>query len=319
MIKLGLKLFIFVLFICLILFFYKRVEGFVSGEITMSYNISILGKDLGKGVFKKYKKVDNYNDREISARSKFQVKTRNNKLKKKEMMDMYINSVMDFNPDEKQSIINGVKYLYSKYKGKVPLIKDFKFIKLSKQMDWGYPFTIDEYIIFPAERISSNRREMARLIFHEQLHIIQRKHPKIFKDFYEKHWKFESYNLPDDDWINTYLVRNPDSDDFYKMKLTDDLYIIPLPSTYDKHFKFQEVAIFLNNDGKILAKGENPYIVPLRQIVDYTVRFYNAESLYHPNEIFATLLTSMLFNDLSVSEIDHKGIDELFKLLKKYF
>ena len=317
MIKLGLKIFIFLLFIGLIIFFYKRVEGFVSGEITMNYNINILGKKLGQEVFKKYKNVDNYNDREISARSNYKVKTRNNKLKKQEMKEMYINSVMDFNPDERQSLINAVKYLYSNYKTQVPLINEFNFIKMSKEVDWGYAFTIDKYIVLPAGKMSSNRRELARLIFHEQLHIIQRKNPEIFKKFYENHWNFESYKLPDDDWINNYLVRNPDSDDFYKMKLKEDIYVIPLPST-DTDYNFQEVAMFLD-DGKILTKGESPYIIPLRQVVDYTVRFYNTQSLYHPNEIFATVLTDMLFNDLSVSEIDQKGFNNLFKSLKKYF
>ena len=62
-----------------------------------------------------------------------------------------------------------------------------------------------------------------------------------------------------------------------------------------------------------------PYVVPLRQVQDLVTRFYNVDSLYHPNEIFATLLTDMLFNSLNVSEIDQTGIDALFKLLKYWF
>lgn len=317
--RLGLKIFLFVIFLYVCVVMFKNTENFVSGRVTTKYVIHILSKDMGMKVFNDYKDVSNYTDREISSRSKFKVKTRANKLKKLEMKDMYVNNVMDFTVDEKNAITNAINYLFSQYKNKVPLIKEWNIIKLNNIMDWGYPFTLDKYIVLPSERISSNAKELAKTLFHEQLHIIQRKEPTIFKEFFTKQWKFESYELPDDPWINEYLVINPDSDDFYKWKLTDELYLVPLPTTYNKQYSFTEMGMFLNEKGKILAKGKLPYVVPLRQVADYTTRFYNAGSLYHPNEIFATILTEMLFNDLSVMEIDQNGFNAIFKLLKDYF
>jgi hypothetical protein len=301
------------------LYLFKNAENFVGGRITTSYMIDILSKENGKKVFESYKDVSNYNDREIEVRSKFRVKTRVNNMKKREMKDMYIENIMDFTNDEKATITNSVNYLFSHFKSKVPLISNWKFIKLNSDVDWGYPFTIEDYIVLPSDKIPLNEKEFAKTLFHEQLHIIQRKEPLIFKEYFEKQWKMIPYDLPNDEWINKYLVRNPDSDDFYLYKLTDELYVLPLPTTFDVHHNFVEVAMFLNQDKKILAKGEEPYVVPLRQVVDYVTRFYNVGSLYHPNEIFATMLSQMLFNNLSISEIDQTGIDALFKLLYKYF
>lgn len=313
-----LKIILLLGFLFLLYINYETTEGYSNGRITKNYVIEILSKEEGMKVMGNLKNVNNYNDREISARSKFKVHIKVNENKKSEMKDMYVNNVMNFTKDEKQSITDGVNYLFSKFYKKVPLIGRWKFIKLNNIMDWGYPFTIGDYIVMPSERISMNVEVLARTLFHEQMHIIQRKEPKIFQDFFEKHWNFKKYNLPDDPWINEYLVRNPDSDDFYIYKITDELNLLPLPTTYDKHYRFTESAIFLTNNLKILAKGEEPYIVPLRQVADYVTRFYNVKSLYHPNEIISEILTDMLFNDLSVSEIDHNSLNDLFKMLKQY-
>ena len=312
------KLLCFILFIGLLMYMGKQTEGFVNGRVTTKYIINLLSKTEGKDRFNKFKSTDNYNTREINARSNFiQSKLKLNE-KRNEMLEIYKKNTMEFTEDEKQYLTDAVNYLFTKYKNKLPLIRSWNFIKLHESLDWGYPFTLDNYIVLSKEKISSNTKELARLLFHEQLHIIQRNESKIFEDFYIKQWKFEKFDLPDDPWIREYLVHNPDSIDYFIYKLSDELYMLPLATTHSNQYRLTETALFLTNTKKILAKDDEPHIEPLRNVVEYNNRFYNTESLYHPNEIFATILTSMVFNDLSVSEIDTTAFDAIFLQLKSY-
>lgn len=289
----------------------KNVEGYMNGSKRIEYAVNILTKEQGEKVFEKYKSIDNYNDREILARSNFKVK------EKGMMKRFYIDNVMNFTPYEKRNIIDTINYIFRKYGKKIPLIKEWNIIKVSRDVDWGFPHTMDNYIILPEGTIK-NSRLLAKTLFHEQIHIIQRRKKNEFKKYYEDIWGFESYRLPNDKWINKYLVINPDSDDFYKWKLVDNLYVIPLPTTNNKNYRFMESAIFMDKDN-ILADNEKVHVEKLRNVKEYLERFYNVESLYHPAEIFATLLTGMVFDDKSVSMKDQKGIDELFNNLKEYF
>ena len=226
---------------------------------------------------------------------------------------------MEFTEEEKLFVSNGVNYIFNTFKDQVPLIRKWNIIKTHNDIDWGFPYTLGDNIVLPKRSISSNAKEMAKTLFHEQLHIIQRNEKEIFENFYIKQWKFQKTVLPDDLWINKYLVRNPDSEDFYKYKLSKELNLLPLPVTFNKHHKFNQYGLFLNNSGKILARDDEPHVEPLKNLVQYNKRFYNVDSLYHPHEIFATILSEMLFNDLSVSDIDQTAFDAIFLQLKYYF
>lgn len=305
--SLLIKIILFLIFGVILLILMKDMEGFVSGSKTLEYAVNILSKSQGEKVFEKYKDTSNYKDKEIIARSNLKVKNKN------DMKRFYIDNVRNFTADEKREIIDAVNYIFRNYGKKMPLIKEWNIIKVSRDVDWGFPFTMDNYIILPEGTIKSS---LAKTLFHEQIHIIQRRRKDVFRKYYQDIWGFESYNLPNEKWINKNLVINPDSDDFYKWKLADDLYVLPLPTT-DKN-RFMESAIFIDN-GNILANNEKVHVENLRNVKEYVERFYNAESLYHPGEIFATLLTSMVFDNKSVSMKDQKGIDELFINLKEYF
>lgn len=314
-----LKILLFIIFVCIMVSVGKSCEGFVSGRITTSYTINLLTKESGSMVFDVVKDVGKYNEREISARSNFRVRVKNVDDGRREIFDMYKNNTMNFTEDEKQAITDAVNHLFTSYKDKVPLIKEWNIIKVNDEMDWGYPYTLGDNIVIPKKMIKMDVVELAKMLFHEQMHIIQRRNFGIFDEFYKNHWKFEEFELPNDPWINKYVVHNPDSDNFYIYRLTEDLYMMPLPTTFNKHYTLSEDALFLTNEKKILVKDEEPHMESLRNIVEYNNRFYGMSSLYHPNEILATLLSEMLFNDLSITERDQVGINGLFKRLKKYF
>lgn len=317
---LKLKLLLFCIFIWLVLSWGTKVENFVAGRDTFNFTINLLSKNYGANQFDSNKSTNNYNKREMSARSKFKIQSHIPlNSKRKEMLEIYKENVMEFTEEEKQLVTNAVTYLFTKFRGKVPLIRAWNIIKLNDDIDWGYPHTLGNNIVLSKHVISENVKELAKTLFHEQLHIIQRNEPIIFREFYEKQWKFQKFDLPDDEWINTYLVHNPDSEDFYLYKLSEELFALPLPTTFNHHHKFDQHALFLTSNLKILAKDDQPHVEPLKNLVQYNQRFYNSQSLYHPNEIFATMLSEMVFNELSVSDIDQTAFDAIFKQLKYYF
>lgn len=303
---------LFIIFVLVMYIFYNRMERFMSD---WDYEIKFFNKEEGRKEISKgsfYGYVRGFNKNEISARSNFKTSDREGMLK------AYDKNVMNFSEDEKQSITKAIRLLFSEKRGKVPLIRKWKFIKMNREMDWGYPYTIDDYIVLPSERISLKPEYLSRTLFHEQLHIIQRENPSIFLDFYKNAWNFEKIELPNDKVIRENMVHNPDTKYYYRYKIDDNLYIMPLPMV-DKFHKLKERGVFMDKDNKILIKGEKPYILDLRNIVEYGKRFYNVQSLYDPNEIFATILTSMIFSKLRILKKDQKLLNNLFKKLNKYF
>jgi len=316
---LKLKLLLFGLFIIFLWMSTKKVENFVAGRESINFTINLLSKNYGMNEFES-KSTYNYNDREINARSKYKVNSRNPlDIKRKEMLEIYKENIMEFTEPEKEYVTDAINYLFTKFKNKLPLIRTWNIIKTHDDIDWGFPYTLGNNIVLPKRTISENVEELAKTLFHEQLHIIQRNEKSIFNEFYVKQWKFIEYTLPDDPWINKYLVHNPDSDNFYLYKLTPELFILPLPTTFNEHYNFDEHTLFLNKNLKILAKDDEAHIEPIRNLVEYNERFYKSDSLYHPNEIFATILSEMVFNDLSISEIDQTALDAIFKQLNRYF
>jgi len=316
----NIKILLFFLFLLVLHTLNNTCEDFVSGRITAEYTINLLDTEKSSNVIMENKNTNNYNSREINGRSNFQIQSNLPIAKKRsEMKKLYQDNVMNFTEDEKQSITNSINYLFSAFKDKVPLIRTWNIIKLDHNIDWGFPFTISNYIVLPSQTITSNTTKLASVLFHEQLHIIQRNEKNIFNQFYIKQWEFKPFTLPDDPWINKYLIHNPDSTNFYTYKLTNQLHLLPLATSFNKQFKLSEMALFLTNKNYILAKNEQPFVEPLQNIIEYNNRFYNSKSLYHPNEIFATMLTSVMFDDLSISEIDQTSFNVIFKQLSDYF
>ena len=311
------RIFYFVIFLIIIYMSVKKAEGFVPGKF--DYTVNMFDKVRGADAIREEVDNTNYNKREIEARSKFTIKNQDVKTMRKEYMEMYIKSTKDFKDQEKENVVGAIKSLFSRFKDQVPLIRAWNIIKVDNEVDWGYPHTFGNHIVIQEKHLG-DMDSLAELLFHEQLHIIQRKNKSIFSEFYQKHWGFIPYELPDDEWINKYLVHNPDSNnEYYIYRLTDQIYMLPLPVTYNDHYELMEYGMFLTNEKKILAKGDEPHVEPLRYIAKYNERFYRVPSLYHPNEIFATVLSGMVFRDLSITEKDSTGLNALFKQLNLYF
>ena len=146
--------------------------------------------------------VNIYNKREIEARSKFTINREQNVEEMRiAYKDMYIKSTKDFTDVEKENVFGAIKSLFSRFKDQVPLIRAWNIIKLEDDIDWGFPHTLGNYIMIQQKHLG-DMDSLAELLFHEQLHIIQRNNKGIFRDFYIKNW-VELYH-----WSNKYLAIN---------------------------------------------------------------------------------------------------------------
>ena len=59
---------------------------------------------------------------------------------------------------------------------------------------------------------NNNTNELCNTLFHEMIHIIQRKNQSSFDKFYTNNWNFKKIrlHLNNNKWIQNYKITNPD-------------------------------------------------------------------------------------------------------------
>jgi hypothetical protein len=158
-----------------------------------------------------------------------------------QVMQWYKKWIRNFTSTEKTLLEYSVKYL--RQKGGVH--RDWKFVKIHGNLEFGYPFTLGEFIFIPhtwlemATSASKNLdytqfstavnraihtphnsskndyvlKSFVYILAHERIHVHQRENPSIYK---ELHKTLGFVEVPQnkivlDDWTNTVRVTNPDS------------------------------------------------------------------------------------------------------------
>ena len=185
----------------------------------------------------------------------------------------------------------------------------FKYIKLKNNVDWNYPYTINNCVVIPQNLLNRMRKAIEDLSFndnkivwnifrknytninlnvgilcHEWIHIIQR-YPNahihnILDDIYVKLWKFVKIStqgkIPN-------RITNPDGfNDTWQIIINDEIYT-PILSLYGG---IPEGFLINNFNGSWTL---------LKNCTKYTNNFYGLKSqLYHPNEIFAHLVSDYI-------------------------
>jgi hypothetical protein len=155
--------------------------------------------------------------------------------------------IRNFTLAEKEVLEHSVRYL----RGRGGIHRDWKFVKIHSDLEFGYPFTLSEYIFIPhlwiekaitaCDSISGdkqltysmfsaavdkaihtpwesssddyNLKAFVYILAHERIHIHQRENPRMYKELCTKLGFVEvpKSNIVLDDWTNTNRVTNPDS------------------------------------------------------------------------------------------------------------
>ena len=324
----------FVLFLILILLF-KFFRNNIIEPFTKKDKIIVkyLKIKEAKSFFNdklKVPQINSYTKSEIVARFPEQNINKNLDIKnlREKVREIYSKNVKKFTKKEVKQIKQSVKklhYIIQKYNKKnnitIPLLKKWKFIKMSKKIDWGFPYTLHNYIILPETIVADIKdspfsKNILKTLLHEQFHILQRKYPDLFKDFYTN-WNFFSPSgliLPDK--IKKLLITNPDAPktDFV-FKYNDSHFILPVLTVNDKDKKTHK-SVFLPvsyTEGQFRVDKSLINTTQFKQIIKaYRKRFYDIKQNYHPHEIFANLIPNIIFKNLKLEKKDQQTLADFF-------
>lgn len=320
---------IILIIVGLLIFLYtqNKIENFSKSKIKINY---LSAKEAAK-VFlnsEKFPQIKKFRLNEIYARTTYYGSSSNINNMRNIAKKIYTKNTINFTEVDKFKINNNLNSLNkriidfnNKNNTNIPVMKTWNLIKISSNMDWGFPYTINNYIVISDDFITNTTtKQMLSTLFHEQFHIYQRKYPMIFKKLYSQ-WNFKyikNFKLPSK--IDDYIITNPDApNNDYIFKLNKNNYLLPI-LILDKN----------NNDNHLskciyLKKNKNSFeiksskLINLKDIPNYYTRFYKIDQNYHPNEIFANLMSKIVFQKLKLNNNDHKLIKKFFDINLQIF
>ena len=196
----------------------NNIENFSESKIKINY---LSAKKAAK-VFlnsEKFPQADKFRSNEIYARTTYYGSSSNIKRMREIAKKIYSKNTINFTEADKfkiNNVLNSLKKRIMNFNNKnntnFPVMKTWNLIKISSDIDWGFPYTIDNYIVISDDFITNvSKKQMLSTLFHEQFHIYQRKYPIIFKKLYSK-WNFQyikNFKLPskiDDNIPNQYVA-----------------------------------------------------------------------------------------------------------------
>lgn len=320
---------IILIIVGILIFLYtkNKIENFSESKIKINY---LSAKNAGK-VFsnsEKFPQIKKFRLNEIYARTTYYGSSSNINNMRNIAKKIYTKNTINFTEVDKFKINNNLNSLNkriidfnNKNNTNIPVMKTWNLIKISSNMDWGFPYTINNYIVISDDFITNTTtKQMLSTLFHEQFHIYQRKYPMIFKKLYSQ-WNFKyikNFKLPSK--IDDYIITNPDApNNDYIFKLNKNNYLLPIlildKNNNDNHLS---KCIYLKKN-KNLFSIKSSKLFNLKDIPNYYTRFYKIHQNYHPNEIFANLMSKIVFQKLQLNNSDHKLIKKFFDINLQIF
>ena len=227
----------------------------------------------------------NMTDIDISAR-KF-IKGR------KQIISSYCNNFLNFTEKDKNIIKIAIKKLPNN-----ELFNLWSFAKIDTMVENGYPHTHKDTIFLSENTINENISRLLYVLVHEQMHVIQRKKPELFRSLFTKYFTFNIGKLiikdkykklmrsnPDTRYIyeNDYVYRDANNNYYYLCALYNDKNPLDLGDV-----KYVGIDCTYNrNDNTYTTTNIIKNIDDITGFSDY---FNLTNNHYHPNEISAELI-----------------------------
>lgn len=195
---------------------------------------------------------------------------------------------LDFSQKEIKIILKSLNLIYQKLDQLNINIKfPIKFIKTNGRESFNLPYTREDAIILPSNRI---KKKMHGIISHEIFHILSRKNPEIRRPLYQGlGFKFEE-NLLDPMSIKN-LVINPDAleyDYYFPTEFKSQSYKgVPVILWDGVWADFHQILLF-NQENQLCFQ------VPIAE-TSYIEHFKNTKYISHPEEVCAEYFRMMLF------------------------
>jgi hypothetical protein len=237
----------------------------------------------------------------------------------------YSLAVLSFTHDEKQAIAWYIARIEPILRQDYPKLASvpWRFIKIADSIEGGLPHTRGDHIVLSQSVVSRMRLSrdqlgdlavtwFGKLLIHEQLHVMQRQNPDLFRELYTRLWSFEHADrieLPAP--ILERAVVNPDGVDVnwvYAIRRSDGRtrYITPRlvwaqgvdDPQMPQDFRMVAIELVKAATGFTAAvdSAGAPIMLPLHQERLYLphLRREPISGLYHPHEIAADLLAHIV-------------------------
>lgn len=253
----------------------------------------------------------------------------------------YAGFTLDFTDQEKAIIHTCVAKVQPVLEKHYPLIAKapWSIIKKSDVLEGGAHFTREAHVVLSANVLAravrlekENQPDAAvaallPLLLHEQMHVLQRLHPKVFANLYEKIWGYEyAPKIATGTWLDARQMVNPDGVDVnWLVAMKDDAGQakllwprIVLTKTQGVPVMFRDMQMVLievekKDDGYAVKLKEDgmPVMSPLMASRSFAGRFPHGNA-YHPNETAAAALPAVILADL-LPQFEERKPGELLK------
>lgn len=196
-----------------------------------------------------------------------------------EYRDIYKSSFMNFTCTDINLLLKILDIIY-KMKKDIK-IKDWKFAKVSNNVENGYPHTLNNAIILPEHFfINNNIINKAKTVLHERVHIYQRYNYNMFHPYYEK-LGFDKTRNEIVKQFQDKTRNNPDNNNIW--------------FTYNKSYAVFQ--LYNSNNPKTLSDSKAiAFDLKNNKVIDATILFPEyMTQIENPNEISAILISDIIF------------------------
>tara|TARA_B100000242_G_C43015668_1_gene472290 strand:- start:300 stop:1355 length:1056 start_codon:yes stop_codon:yes gene_type:complete len=226
----------------------------------------------------------------------------------KGVVKSYCDNYLNFSKEEKDKITNALKTLPNN-----ELFRKWSFAKMSTSVEDGFPHTHKDTIFLSSHTINESDVRLLFVLIHEQMHVMQRKKPEIFKVLYTKYYPFKIGKLKVQDKYLKRIRSNPDTryipDNDYILKTDQgDFYLCAYygdKKTPEHLGDVLYVAIKCEYDSKKNTYKTTDDVKSISDIPEFVEFFKLKNNHYHPNEISAELI------GMHYSKINNRDCDAL--------
>jgi hypothetical protein len=125
-------------------------------------------------------------------------------------------NVLEWNADERERLQSAIQALNERLaEQQIPLVESIVFIKTTGNEEWNSAYTRSNAIILPERKLRNYPDQLAllRLLAHEVVHIVSRRHPQLRTALYQSigYRRIESGSLEFPKTLKAQMLTNPDS------------------------------------------------------------------------------------------------------------
>lgn len=196
-----------------------------------------------------------------------------------------------FTNDQLIKLQNAIKLANEKIQAHVPNLfigLPWNLCKVDVDVEQGMPHTHGKNIYYSDLLFQSSIEEIAEILIHERIHVLQRILPGVFHDMYIHLLGYEHY--PQN--FQTKLQRsNPDTFDFPVYTFQGRVLIMEYNSINPSSLHDCTLRVYDPTSGLLASESESTSLIRRMQ-----ERFPNVHQLEHPNEVTACMIAKMIMN-----------------------